>query len=252
MTIDRPAQDQIPQLRALWKEAFGDTDAFLDIFFHRAYARSRSRCLTQDGQVVAALYWFDCSWNGKRLAYLYAVATAKSCQGQGLCRRLMANTHQHLASLGYDGCILMPQTDPLFTMYGKFGYRICSHVREFSCFAGGDPIALTQVTPEAYAAARKALLPENAVLQEGITLTFLSTYARLYTGPGIVLAAYPDEGKLTVCELLGSPETAPQILAALGFPEGTFRTPGQEKPFSMYLPLGGDSTAPAYFGLALD
>ena len=56
MTIDCPNQAQIPQLRALWQEAFGDTDAFLDIFFHRAYARSRSRCITQDGRVIAALY----------------------------------------------------------------------------------------------------------------------------------------------------------------------------------------------------
>ena len=252
MTIDRPTQSQIPQLRDLWKEAFGDTDTFLDIFFHRAYAPERSRCITREGLVAAALYWFDCRWDGKRLAYIYAVATAKSCQGQGLCRQLMADTHQHLASAGYDGAILVPQGDPLFAMYGKFGYRVCSHVEEFSCAAGGNPIPLTQVTPEVYAAARKALMPKNAVVQADVTLDFLSTYARLYTGPGIALAAYPNEGKLTVCELLGGSEAAPQALVALGFPEGTFRTPGSQKPFAMYLPLGEDSTAPAYFGLALD
>ena len=65
MTIDLPAPDQIPQLRVLWQAAFGDTDAFLDIFFHRAFAPERSRCITQDGRVVAALYWFDCSWGTK-------------------------------------------------------------------------------------------------------------------------------------------------------------------------------------------
>ena len=61
MTIDRPTQMQIPQLRRLWQAAFGDTDAFLDIFFHRAYDARRSRCVTRDGRVVAALYWFDCA-----------------------------------------------------------------------------------------------------------------------------------------------------------------------------------------------
>ena len=65
MTIDRPLPEQLPQLRGLWKEAFGDTDAFLDIFFHRAFSRNRCRCVTLNGQVVAALYWFDCGWNGK-------------------------------------------------------------------------------------------------------------------------------------------------------------------------------------------
>lgn len=252
MTIDRPTTALLPQLRQLWKEAFGDTDAFLDIFFHRAYAPERSRCIIQDGQVVAALYWFDCRWEHRRLAYFYAVATAKSCRGQGLCRILMEDTHRHLRSSGYDGCILVPQEAGLYGMYGKFGYRTCSRSREFSCTAGKEPITLQQVTPSEYAAARRALLPENAVVQEGVTLDFLSTYARLYTGPGIALAAYPNEEKLTVCELLGAPETAPQILSALGFAQGTFRAPGSDAPFAMYLPLGNDPAMPSYFGLALD
>ena len=252
MTIDCPNQAQIPQLRALWQEAFGDTDAFLDIFFHRAYARSRSRCITQDGRVIAALYWFDCAWEDKKLAYLYAVATAKSCRGQGLCRKLMESTHSHLAACGYDGAVLVPQEEALFTMYQKFGYRVCSHSRQFSCAAAGAPLTLTQATPEQYAVARRALLPQGGVLQEGITLAFLSTYARLYTGDGIAMTAYPDEGRLIVSELLGDAEKAPQILATLGFAEGSFRTPDTQKPFAMYLPLQIDDNIPAYFGLALD
>lgn len=252
MTIDRPAHSQIPQLRSLWKKAFGDTDAFLDIFFHRAFSPQRSRCVTKDGVVVAALYWFDCAWEGKKLAYFYAVATDPACRGQGLCRRLMEDTHQHLEKQGYDGCVLVPQNDGLFTMYGKFGYRVCSCSRTFSCTAEGDPIALTPADPDTYAAARRALLPENAVTQEGVTLEFLGTYAWLYTGPGIALAVYPTEGKLVVCELLGSPQTAPQILAALGFREGTFRVPDHQKPFAMYLPLTQNQAMPSYFGLALD
>ena len=133
MTIDRPVASQIPQLRNLWKEAFGDTDDFLDIFFHRAFSPDRCRCITWDGQVVAALYWFDCRWQEKNLAYLYAVATAKSCRGQGLCRLLVEDTHRHLQQSGYAGAILHPEKDGLFTMYGKFGYRTCACIREFTC-----------------------------------------------------------------------------------------------------------------------
>lgn len=252
MTIDRPTEAQVPQLRSLWKEAFGDTDAFLDIFFHQAYAPERSRCITINGTVVAALYWFDCTWAEKKLAYFYAVATSSACRGQGLCRKLMEDTHLHLSALGYDGCILVPQEDGLYTMYSKFGYQVCSHIRQFSCIAGGEPVALTQATPSEYAAARKALLPENSVLQEGITLDFLNTYARLYTGKNIVLAAYPNEGNLTVCELLGDLQTAPGILAALGFHAGSFCTPGHQQPFAMYHSLTVDTPMPGYFGLALN
>ena len=252
MTIDCPTETQIPQLRSLWKKAFGDTDAFLDIFFHRAYAPERSRCITRSGDVVAALYWFDCTWFDKKLAYFYAVATDPDSRGQGLCRKLMEDTHRHLASLGYDGCILVPQEDGLYTMYSKFGYQVCSHIRQFSCTAGGEPVALTQATPREYAAARRALLSENSVLQEGITLDFLNTYAHLYTGKSIALAAYPNEGKLTVCELLGDPQSAPGILTALGFHEGSFCTPGYQQPLAMYHTLTEDTAMPGYFGLALN
>ena len=252
MIIDRPLPQQIPQLRSLWKEAFGDTDAFLDIFFHRAFSHDRSRCITCDGSVIAALYWFDCDWQGKRLAYIYAVATAKDRQGQGLCRRLMDDTHRQLRQDGYDGAILCPANAGLFTMYEKFGYRTCSYIREFSCVAGGEPIDLKEATPAEYAAARRRLLPENSVLQEGVTLEFFSTYARLYTGQNIALAAYPDEDELVACELLGSPENAPGILTALGFSQGSFRTPGNRAPFAMHLSLTEDSAMPAYFGLNLN
>jgi len=248
MTIDRPLPQQIPDLRRLWKEAFGDTDEFLDIFFHRAFSYDRCRCVSIDGEVVSALYWFDCTWQNKKLAYIYAVATAKSHKGKGLCRALMESSHRQLQKDGYDGAILCPQNEGLFAMYGKFGYRTCSYVQNFSCVAGGEPIELKEATPAEYAAVRRQLLPKNSVLQEGVTLEFFSTYARLYTGRDLALAAYPDEGELVVCELLGDPESAPQILTALGFKQGSFRVPGNQTPFAMYLSLTGDSAMPTYFG----
>ena len=101
MTIDAPRQEQIGQLRLLWKEAFGDTDAFLDSFFAIAFACDRCRCVTEDSRVTAALYWFDCSCGGKKMAYLYAVATAKDRRGSGLCRALLEDTHAHLKKKGY-------------------------------------------------------------------------------------------------------------------------------------------------------
>ena len=39
MRIDHPDLGQIPELRQLWKEAFGDSDAFLDAFFMVAFSQ---------------------------------------------------------------------------------------------------------------------------------------------------------------------------------------------------------------------
>ena len=73
----------------LWKEAFGDSDAFLDDFDRTAFSPERYCAIIIESEVVSALYFFDCEYEGGRLAYIYAVATAKDYRGQGLCRKLL-------------------------------------------------------------------------------------------------------------------------------------------------------------------
>ena len=123
MNIDQPQTRDLPGLRQLWQEAFGDGDAFLDAFFQTGFAPSRCRCLYFSGDLAAALYWFDCTWENKKVAYLYAVATKKAYRGRGLCTALMEDTHRHLQDLGYHGAALVPGNEKLFTLYEKMGYH---------------------------------------------------------------------------------------------------------------------------------
>ena len=95
MKIDYPTQNQISDLQALWKQAFGDEDAFIDLFFAHGFSPDRCRCITVDGKLAGALYWFDCSFRGHPMAYLYGVATGKAFRGKGICRALTENTHAH-------------------------------------------------------------------------------------------------------------------------------------------------------------
>ncbi len=250
MNIDAPASGARPELESLWREAFGDSDAFRNDFFRTAFSPSRCRCLTLDARLAAALYWFDVSCRGEKLAYLYAVATAVRHRGQGLCRLLMQFTHAHLAELGYRGAILVPGSAPLRAMYAGFGYRNFGGIRTFSCRAGTRPAALRRVGIDEYALLRRRLLPPGGVIQEGESLAFLQTQAVFYASDRFLLAMHP--GNAAAPELLGDAAAAPGILAALGAPYGTFRTPGAS-PFAMYLPLGDPSApAPGYFGLAFD
>ena len=53
-------------------------------------------------------------------------------------------------------------------------------------------------------------------------------------------------------ELLGNREAAPGILKTLGCIRGKFRTPGEEMPFAMFLPLKEDAPVPSYLGHAFD
>ena len=123
MIINAPTSRDIPALRSLWREAFGDEDSFLDAFFGTAYSPDRARVAMIDGNVAGALYWFDCSLEGRKYAYIYAVATAKSYRGRGVCTALMRDTHSHLKDGGYSGAVLVPGDAPLFAFYEKMGYR---------------------------------------------------------------------------------------------------------------------------------
>lgn len=250
MRIEHPAIHQIPQLRKLWQEAFGDTDAFLDNFFTHAFSPRRCLCVTQGDAVAAVCYWLDCEISGRKAAYVYAVATAKCHRGRGLCRALMDALHSRLLALGYVGSVLVPGEEPLRHMYGAMGYADFGGMEEFSCAAGEQAVAIQQIDGKTYAALRRQHLGPRAVVQEGETLIFLSHWAEFYEGDGFLMAANRDGDALRGLELLGDPAAAPGILKALGIARGTFRTAGAA-PFAMYRPLQ-EAEPPTYFAFALD
>lgn len=252
MKCEYPADGQIGQLRRLWQLAFGDSEAFLDQFYSTAYAPVRCRCITLDGQIAAALYWFDTGCAGQKYAYLYAVATHPGFRNRGLCRKLMEDTHALLAGKGYDGILLKPDGAALRAMYAKMGYRDCGAVSEFDCTAADVSIPLRAIGGEEYACLRRSFLPAGGVLQEGENLSYLAAYATLYAGEDFLLAAAADGEQLHGIELLGNTNAAPGILTALGYSRGRFRAPGGDIPFAMFRPLHPDATAPEYFGLAFD
>ena len=252
MIIDAPRAGEIPALRRLWREAFGDGEECLDRFFSTAFSPDRCRCIREDGEPCAALYWFDSQHTGRPIAYLYAIATARAKRGRGLCRALMEDTHRTLAARGYAGALLVPGETSLFDFYAKMGYRACTTVGEITCTAAPAPIPLRRLTGEEYAALRRQFLPPNGVLQEGENIAFLEKQAALYAGEDFWLAATQEGDTLRGLELLGNAAAAPAILRALGCATGRFRIPAGESPFAMYLPLDQQHTPPAYFGLAFD
>lgn len=252
MKIVNPADSRIPALRRLWKDAFGDEDDFLDLFFSRGYSPDRCRCLMVEDQVAGALYWFDVTCMGRKMAYLYAVAVDSAHRGQGLCRALMADTHRHLAEHGYTAAILVPQDSRLREMYRNMGYQDATSIRENTVAAGGPSLSLTALSAQEYAASRRKLMPEGGVLQEGSGLELLSGLCRFYGGDGWLAAISLDRDGLRCPEFLGDSGIIPGLVSALGYEEGSFRTPGKTTPFAQILPFSPDAPVPTYFSLAFD
>ena len=234
-------------LKALWKLVFGDPDIAIDAFFRTAYSPQRCRYIEEDGRPVSALYWLDCEYEGGKLAYIYAVATHPDHRGKGLASRLLQETHAQLKSEGYAGAVLKPAKG-LFPFYGRLGYTTCGYIRTFHAKAG-EPIPLQELDIATYARRRREFLPENGVIQEGATLDFLMTYAKVYDAGNALVCLYPDEQ--IIFEFLGDPAAAPGILGALKIPEAHFTTVGNEIPYVMHYPLNCTKT-PGYLGITLE
>lgn len=251
MEFNHPSPDRIAGLKALWQEAFGDSDADIDSFFRIGYAPERCACITQGAAVAAAAHWLDGSLDGKKVAYIYAVATAKSHRRQGLCRQLLDFIHQTLARKGYDCSVLVPAGPSLGKMYESMGYRFFGGMAELSVTASGEAAALTRISTEEYAHLRRQYLPQGGIVQEGKSLDFLASYATFCAGKDFLLAYKTENNGFQGIELLGNATAAPDILTALSRDQGTFRIPGSE-PFAMWLPLAKNAVSPTYFGHAFD
>ena len=254
MTARRPQVADIPALTALWREAFGDTEAFVQGFFATAFSSARAMCLCDGEAIGAVLYWLDCERaDGGRVAYIYAVATAKDHRGRGLCRILMQKTHETLRAAGYAGAILVPGNPSLFSMYEKMGYRTCTYVKNVSALAGGSCV-IGEIEKNEYAMLRRTYLPQGGLLQERENMDFLALQMRFYKGDGFIFAAERHDDRLICKEALGTLPPLQEIVGAMDCRVGSFVLMGDEKdrPFAMYHSLDGVSEPPRYLGFAFD
>ena len=213
MSIDRARQEQLPRLTSLWQEAFGDSPEFIHGFFRTGFAPERS-AVAEGG--AGALYWFDCLWKGKKIAYIYAVATEKASRGRGICAGLMVDTHKTLKEQGYHGAILVPGDAGLARMYGKMGYVECPVAGR----CGHRPLQTEEISAGAYMALRKHLLPEGGVEHTEPAFRYMETFLKFYRFPGGICC----DGEVL---------------------------PGGQGENAMYLPLDGSKELPAYFALSM-
>lgn len=249
MIIDNPRPEHIPALRRLWQQAFGDPDSFLDSFFATGFAFDRCRCVFREWEPVAAVYLFDGTWQGKKVAYLYALAVDQAHRGQGLSRLLLADTHAALQRSGYAGAILEPATESLRAYYQRLGYCPFGGRQEQTFYPGETPVECRELGSLCYEQKRRSFLPEGGVLQEGALTDFLQTQAVLWGGDGFVAAV--SRQSPVVLEFLGDTQKLPGLLRTWQLPQAKVRLVGEEDT-AMYLSFSGESEKPTYFGLPMD
>ena len=116
------------QTKRLWQDTFGDTADFVDLYFDRIYTDSINHTVRlSNGVVVSALQAIEMPFKVDdkifRTAYISGVATDKNYRRCGYMSQLLESTHRELMAAGIDAVWLIPDSQYLFDVYAKFGYR---------------------------------------------------------------------------------------------------------------------------------
>ena len=261
----------IPELKRLWQEAFGDDQALIDAFFSTLY-RPDSVFVVRDGDTVAAmachLPMTICHGNlGWAASYLYAVATDKRYRGHGLCGRLLGYAAGYLPSIGAKALLLVPGSSSLREFYRQRGYADFTTADLAELAVRPADGTAERVEAPVYLELREQFLQNRAYVSCPVpVLAFQQALAELYGGglyrlssgdrEGCACVAVDGNGRAILYELLwpgDRAEGAALAAAAVGARTALCRTPGSGTPLAMvqWLTKAPDVPAP-YLGIALD
>lgn len=117
---------RLPAMMRLWQGIFGDSDAFVRLFFTRVYRPANALTLTRDGCLAAMLhivaYRLRVGHRTLPAAYICGVSTRPEARGQGLMTALMHRALRTMRRRGFALTMLIPAEPWLFDVYARLGY----------------------------------------------------------------------------------------------------------------------------------
>ncbi len=167
MTLRRSTEEDIPQLKALWVLAFGDSGSYVENFFSTYHQPQRMFVAEKSGQILAMTAYFDSHLQQdetpRPFAYLYAVATHPDFEKQGLASRLLAKIYEIFQAEGYAGVTTVPATPSLHKFFGKNRFQdyFVEYRKTFSQITPDTKGKLTALSAEEYAQARGKFLEKT-------------------------------------------------------------------------------------------
>lgn len=120
-------------LKKLFKEAFNDEDNYIDMFFNNVYDIGDIYISLINGEVTSMMTLIDVSFTKNNItyngAYIYAVATFKKYRKKSHMAKLMGYVESVYKNLKYDFLTLVPQTELLFSLYEKVGFKNFTYLK---------------------------------------------------------------------------------------------------------------------------
>lgn len=112
----------------IWREVFGDSEEFLDLYRRTTFSPHRTHLITTPDQrrarshVQYLPYTLAYGSDHWRAGYISGAATAEIDRGQGLVQQLMQAAHLQMWQEGCLFAFLIPANESLFDFYRRMGY----------------------------------------------------------------------------------------------------------------------------------
>ena len=261
MSFGAATAADLPALRQLWMQCFGDTEEYVNRYFLHSFVPEDVFVL-REPEIAAMLISFPVTWIGpdgdeQPGAYLYAVCTHPDRRGTGCCRRLMAKAEQALRERGCAFTCLRAADAGLAEMYRRMGYESSFTNRELvvpdAPGAEAQALARQRMKPAQYYGLRQMALQGGFIDYDPAVLAHQARLGQLLSfegGEAIgALERYGSEGILK--EYLGPESLLPAIKQALGLRTLIARTPG-DAPFAMSKRLTPGPLPTGYLAFAFD
>lgn len=225
MIIRKPTREDLPRLTQLWQEAFGDGREDVENFLETVFSCDRA-LLVQEQNPVAGIYWMDAQIAGRKAAYLYAFAVARTYRSRGVGKALLKRTLQTLEEAGYEAAVLVPGEESLYTYYEKADFVPFGKTQKRTIEKKAPGLPAKKISAETYFALRQKANPDVQWTEAAVS--YLGRFCDFYTGEDWLLAL----GGEAVRDFFGSPESLPHILYTLNIEKASALLPG-ENPCAM-------------------
>ena len=145
----------LPDLKALWHEAFGDDDAYIDLFYTHRFVPEQTLVWAEHGKPLAMITLLPAHLNTRRgvlaARYIYGVATKQKHRGRGISTALLKHAAD-LARQSGELLMLVPSGEGLFAFYRERGFKPFFYLSEliFPCTGDAQPQTLEPVSPAGY------------------------------------------------------------------------------------------------------
>lgn len=176
---------------SLWQEAFGDSEEVILDYMNALYTPDNMIVYTEGEKVVGMASMIAISCKEKKGRYIYAVATAKSHRGRGICRKLMGFAEETAKKRGESFLILVPAEESLFEFYGKMGYNHTVFVPDYAEFNEDGEI----ITSDEYYSIRESVFEKADLIGwDKETLDYILSHGEaVKTADG---AVYIENGRI--------------------------------------------------------